>query len=357
MSKIAANRFYGFETEDIHLGYRSYDLASSQLLVVGSTGLAEVYLADASNHTTADHDKFFRILDYSRDRGLELIVAVDAQFNGEYNGEYPKKAEKRLAQRLKPHKKIVKPVFKTKFCGEFDEPGFVQLLTQCKEPRNLSSFLESCLEITVMEARNSKRGRQPNYFIDTGKLREDIEKYIDRELNWENLPERIEGYSRLRSPFPKLSDTKYAQAIVQVNGSSFTYNQEMEKLARRLTKGASGSFERSLAIFNWIIGNVAYGKEQRKLGSYRGALETYNSREGVCGETAALQVTLERLAGNTAFLAEVGTDHVCAAHLEPDGKVILIDTTTPNGFGLQSLPEYKQFQVLTDEHSLAKSNY
>ena len=95
-------------------------------------------------------------------------------------------------------------------------------------------------------------------------------------------------------------------------------------------------------------------------------MRTYQDRKGCCGESASLQVTMERLAGNTAFLVDVevgavGTTqsgavfeitkpHACAAHITSQGQVIIIDTTSREGFGIG----YDRFEILSDEHSLAK---
>ena len=75
----------------------------------------------------------------------------------------------------------------------------------------------------------------------------------------------------------------------------------------------------------------------------------YEDKEGVCGESAALQVTMERLAGNIAFIVQVGEKHACAAHIQPNGTVILMDTTTSQGFNMT----YNEFKILSDDHSLA----
>ncbi|MDO8661014.1 MAG: transglutaminase-like domain-containing protein [Candidatus Woesearchaeota archaeon] len=128
----------------------------------------------------------------------------------------------------------------------------------------------------------------------------------------------------------------------------------MKQFSEKITEVISGEIEKIKAIFEWVATNIQYGSKKRKPRViYRGALQVYQDKEGVCGESATLQVTLERLVGNKAFLVEVGEKHACAAHLKPDNTIILIETTHKNGYNTQ----YPDFKILSDDYSFTCTGY
>ena len=195
------------------------------------------------------------------------------------------------------------------------------------------------------------------------KLLESIGDYMEKHIQVTKIPELIAGFTSYRTYGIGSFDIKYVRAIVQPNGSSFTYSSNIQREVKKITKRLNDDVDKSKAIFDWIISNIKY--EKRKTSCYKGALQTYIDKNGVCGESAALQVTMERLAGNIAFLTEIekgaiGTTstgrivnitelHACTAHVKPNGEILLIDTTIPEGFGIK----YDLFKIVSDEHSFA----
>lgn len=353
MSKIDSKNIYGFEIEDWNESHRGYYLPSSQFILVGKDGCGlEATLGTASNHEEDGHGSFFESLNLARSLSLDVIIAVDNDFNG----VHAKNAEKKLVEKLQNYQDIVKKKVETLGYGVFDEPEFILLLAQISSNNQsgYDQFLEKVLKIGEAEAKKSLENNEPNYRIRTSPLLKEISNYIGRAIKVEGIPKIIEGYTEFNGA-DKISelvrDSNYTRAIVQENGSSFTYNRSMQKKVSMLTSNSEDDLEKSKAIFDWIISNIKYGDKKRKqLFAYRGALRVYRDREGVCGESAALQVTMERLAGNIAFLVEVGAKHACAAHLRPNGEVVLIDTTKQEGFNVK----YENFKILSDEHSFAR---
>lgn len=366
MVSLDSTELHGFSVEDYHENRRVYVLPGSESFSIGEGGSrAEIIFATASNLDRDDHGAFFTALESVHASGLEPIICVDAQFNN----ETPAPAERALVDALRTRGVAPSVAFPTFFDGVFDEPEYVQLMAQCDSSRALSGFIRKGLSVVAQQASQSIGAAGRHYQIAVPALLADMGAYIGRPLRSKGVPTQIVGRATHRdvTSIDALTAHPYVTAIVQANGSSFTYDQEMVALARRLTEGLSDDLEKSRAIFDWVTTNIPYGEARKSRDvDYRGALEVFHHREGVCGESAALQATLERLAGNTAFLAKIekGTSgsttagrtftvdepHSCVAHFRPSGEVTLIDTTTPDGFGIR----YTKFKIHSDDRSLAR---
>lgn len=352
MTKVNSTDIHGFEVWDSPTrDERTYDFQYGlSIYIENDKELIRAEFKTANTQNENDHDEFFDTLDFARSAGLEVIVAVDNHFNG----KSPYAAERKLAERLNLYPGgVVQHGFPTSSGLAFDQPEFVLMLAQCSNHEEFNPFLERLLRVAVEQAEKSLiEGKEPNYRIHVSKLLESLGKYLDRRLEVTGVPEFIAGWTRYRdSGLGELvGHSNYVHAIIQENGPSFTYNPAMRRQVLKLTADLDDDLEKSRAIFDWITSNVKYGCEKRKLGIvYRGASQVYKDREGICGESAALQVTMERLAGNIAFLVEVGKNHVCAAHIRPNGEVVLLDTTSANGFDAKE----GEFKILSDDHSLA----
>jgi len=352
MTKVDAKDIYGFEIDNtLCATARIYLLPSYPNILIGNDKKRiKAEIATASNLDEEDHDEFFEQLNDAQSLGLEVVIAIDSEFDG----KTAETAEKKLVERLKPYQHIVQRDFTSFFDGKFAESEYIQLLAQCSNPQESNIFVERCLKFAMIQAEKSlKQGQQPNYQINVAKLVEDMSTHLNKKIEIPHLPEYIIGKSehRVGGLAELFKHSQYVHAIVQENGSSFTYTPAIQEKVSQLTKDLNDDLEKSKAIFDWITTNIIYGKEKRPIDVlYRGASRVYEDREGVCGESASLQVTMERLAGNIAFLVEIGTDHACAAHIRPTGELILIDTTTPLGFNAK----YKEFKIISDNHSLAK---
>lgn len=343
---------FGYLVNDfIRIEARSYDLRSLQGILVEKKGsVMELDLAEASNLSCDGHDLFFETLDYARSINLDVIIVVDKEFNGNHAHD----AEKSLVRRLKPYKNLVKRNCQRYFDGIFDNPEYAALFAACHQPKKFGRFIELGLRVVENKARLSLDGHRPNYRIHTRHLFDDISDYIGKNISVKNIPPFIEGFLKEsnNTKIQRLMDSShYVRAIVQRNGSPFTYVTEMEDCVREFTRDMD-DLGKSRAIHKWILSNITYGNKNRESSiGYQGALDTYMAREGLGRESASLQVTMERLAGNMAYLVKVGKNHVCAAHLRPSGKMILIDTlidtTKEDGFDIK----HDKFEILPDDES------
>ena len=130
-------------------------------------------------------------------------------------------------------------------------------------------------------------------------------------------------------------DPEYEQVVIEKNAYNipFKFNKKVRETVNKLVAGKNTGRDKALSIYEWFKENIDYGKEQRRRmdAGYLDALEVFSLRQGVCGEMAALYVTMARLAGLEAGLAYVDTDfrgkevdHACA-WVRIDGNQILVD--------------------------------
>ena len=213
MVKIDARNVYGYDIDELYEDQRVYDLPSETHLVVGKEiGKLEAILGTADNHRDEDHDNFFQTLDAAISLGMEVVVAVDQQFNG----AHAKDAEKSLAARLGNYEGIVRSNFRTLYLRTFNEPEYALLLAQCSDPKDFDSFLEKCLKIEQMNAERSLKKSKPNYSLHVPYLVADISRYLGRQLNIDGIPKVIRGFTPYS--FRKWEiDENYVTAIVQKN--------------------------------------------------------------------------------------------------------------------------------------------
>jgi transglutaminase-like putative cysteine protease len=227
-----------------------------------------------------------------------------------------------------------------------DDGEFVELLVETTNPNAFDGMIGHYVNYLKWKADNSLSQGKPNYRIHARPMLQRIGESIGRPVDIGFGFDTIEGFVKKKDD--DVLQANYVKAIVQPYGSSFTYDDTLEAEANRIVLGSTDDIEKSHRIFRWIRSNIDYDKN--RLGNYRGALQTYNERKGVCGESAALQVTMERLTGEKSYLAEIGEKHAVAAHLRPNGKVILIETTNDSGFDVK----YPDYKIITDEMSFAR---
>ena len=71
-------------------------------------------------------------------------------------------------------------------------------------------------------------------------------------------------------------------------------NSQIQALAKSITSGKSSTYDKAVAIFNWVRDNIAYSFYYN---SAKGAVGTLTSRSANCCDTSNLLVALERAAG------------------------------------------------------------
>lgn len=169
-----------------------------------------------------------------------------------------------------------------------------------------------------------------------------------------------------------LSDLRGNQtrAIVEPGTTPFVYNTRVQSMALYITRNCENELDRSYAIFDWITTHCQYDHEKRRKISldpvitHRNAIETFHDRKGLCGELSTLQVVMERLVGNTAYVARlriggeyIATEkgdifydsrgrlgHVIAVNIGKERRQTLIDLTSPYGFNCH----YDHFEIVRD---------
>jgi transglutaminase-like putative cysteine protease len=135
----------------------------------------------------------------------------------------------------------------------------------------------------------------------------------------------------------------------------FQINQEIVDTSKKITAGQISDNDKAMAIFDWFIKNIKYGRQKIRMGKkkYRHAAEVYNDREGVCGEMAVLYVAMARSVGLQANYVSVDIDykgekvyHACAA-FKFKGKYILVD---PAYYSFDI--KHVDYKVMTDQEAV-----
>ncbi len=155
------------------------------------------------------------------------------------------------------------------------------------------------------------------------------------------LSRQVDGYA---SSSPCAYETVLTEKKVH---HPINFNEEIVTLIQSLLPGLSAERDKAYSIFQWIVGNVAYDHDKKKLIDqsegkpipYRSAVQTFQERKGVCGEMANLNVALARIAKMKANYASV-------SQLEDGNKVVhACAAVYVKGAPILSDPAMKQFDV------------
>lgn len=332
-------------------------LASGHMIYTDGMGNLEVSLISTDTmEYGANREEFFKIVEVLCKDKTSAVIGLPVTFCD----KHAKPSELDLARRLiayKPFTKMDMPPlhYYNLFHQGHNDGIFVEVVLQKRTEGSLTRFMKDFMD--YFEVYKTTVSSTPNYRINGTELKKTLENITSQPLDIE-LPPIIEGYSRYADKKRDLfASEQYITAIVQKNGSSFTFDSSMVEFVNTLTHGLQNPTEKSMKIHQWVTSNIGYGTSKRKPGvKYRGALDVFYDREGVCGESAALQVTLERLVGNRCFIVNVdekefgiGEKHACAAHMGDNGSIILIETTPGGPYDVK----YTHIKIVSDDHSLA----
>ncbi len=140
----------------------------------------------------------------------------------------------------------------------------------------------------------------------------------------------------------------------------YPYSSNTEIL--RLVKMFKDNYPRQelpVRVFEWMVENIDYGQEYRGPVHYRTGLETFITREGVCGELSLLYITIMRLLGFKADYVHVSVDcygrdvnHACAAVWLDSNYYMLVDVAYK-----KINPAHKEFEFVDDEKLLKSYGY
>lgn len=115
---------------------------------------------------------------------------------------------------------------------------------------------------------------------------------------------------------------------------------EIVSLAREITKGISGDYEKLRAIHDWVSKNINYDVDryrQNKIYEIRGAVETLRSRKGLCRDYSNLTTALLRAAGIEArtVIGKAKVEGKWVGHAWTEAKIadrwVFLDTTWDAG--------------------------
>ncbi len=137
-----------------------------------------------------------------------------------------------------------------------------------------------------------------------------IEPIIKSEVA-KNFPGILENSFRVVDSENNTIDTVngYVQGIVLYNGvtldNGVKSNEAIDSAALSITNGYTSSYDKSRAIYEWIGKNITYDdnkasevmKSEIPLGITSGAINTFNSRRGVCFDYACLYTSMCRANG------------------------------------------------------------
>lgn len=359
----------GFHTEEASDGTYSSVCTSNGFSINASEYEVDFIFGSTELQQGFDHSQFMFALYKLLTSGVLPVIRVAKGFGS-------REHEQELVKLLRPYRSLIVPGDNSGHESSFSWEEFIELgvpRMKIEHSEKMSGFYLKTLTAT---AAYTSEGEKANYTIDLEAMCNISNSLLKVKLPQEQFPKKVYGYIA-RPPSRKtllFEQPIYTRAIVQHNGSAFTYNNIMENLAAQLVKDSVTPYEKSKAIHAWVSNNIEYdtpdqpGKEREKHIRHRGALQTFQEKKGVCGESAVLQITLERLVGNRAFLVHLDegtkgatTDgknislkggHAIAAHMGIDGKLILVDTTRKNGFDI----DYEEYLLVTDEEACCGYN-
>ncbi len=364
MVKLRNDIFNGFQLTDNGGFWDIWVMAWSRLSIGKNGEGLEGYLSSTITNDVGNHDDFIHETYYSVAKGMYPIIrAYPWLFNDNDN---KKPHEKELAKNL-DLLGIVKTGHSSIFYGvENREDSLVELLIQNRDSDDAQKTIQDFLRFLEYKTKRDLKNKKPNYVVRVPKLVETIEELVGKKLNL-LFPEVIEGFSNINKNQNLFNqNARYSRAIVQKNGSPFTFNSRLLQTARDVTKGLTGDLEKSKSIYDWIRSNITYDDEKfqrmkakKHYTLYRSALQTFEDGKGVCGEQAFLQIIMERLMGGTASYVTISgkefcrlfpsgdpsLSHACTAHIRPNGEIVLVDTTTDEGFDIK----YKKYTLCSDE--------
>jgi transglutaminase-like putative cysteine protease/methionine-rich copper-binding protein CopC len=129
------------------------------------------------------------------------------------------------------------------------------------------------------------------------------------------------------------------QQYLQATTNCQVTNSQIQALAKSITSGKTSTYDKSVAIFNWVRDNIGYSFYYN---TKYGAVGTLNAKTGNCVDTAHLLIALERAAGiparyehvNAQFSSGTWYGHVIA-QVYVNGKWYNADATSySNTFGV-----------------------
>lgn len=146
-------------------------------------------------------------------------------------------------------------------------------------------------------------GAAPNYADSTlGKIRYENLIYIfSRILNFHKTNSRLPEYVTVTpwsiSPAPTPTPTPVPEDLQQylkATTNCQVNDAQIKALAAEITKGKTSTYDKAVAIFNWVNDHTTYADYPN---TRKGAVDTLKAKKGNCCDLSHLVIALERAAG------------------------------------------------------------
>ena len=302
---------------------------------------ADVWLGSVGVFEDAGRKDFYDRLVLAEKLRLNVKIAVDSEFGKSYDDCTQTETDNKrdLIKRLNRGAIPIERGYKgTK--RNFDDPDRVMLVSPVSN--DIQAVIFNFLNFFGSLANLSLRGNKPNFELIVPKLLETLEERIQGKVSRRRLPHTIGGYDPNYQPetdshlLPESSKiayfiSPYILSTLGVKPNFFKYDSKLRRQARRLTAGLADPMERSEIIYKWIRSSIINVGHSIQL---QNALDVYSSRRCTVEGLAALQVTMERLAGNRAYLGWLGQDYLVAVHVRDGMKPSILDFNQPGRGGI-----------------------
>ena len=181
----------------------------------------------------------------------------------------------------------------------------------------------------------------PNYMASSlGNIQYESLVYMySKILNYYNTNGNLPNYVLVDSSVTNTTVPSSLQQYLQTTTNCQVTNSQIQSLAKSLTSGKSSTYDKAVAIFNWVRDKLGYSFYYN---TKYGAVGTLNAMKGNCVDTAHLLIALERAAGIPARYKHVYAQfssgnwygHVYA-QVWVNGKWYNVDGTSySNSFGI-----------------------
>ncbi|MEL7670298.1 Ig-like domain-containing protein [Methanobacterium sp.] len=181
----------------------------------------------------------------------------------------------------------------------------------------------------------------PNYMTSSlGNIQYESLVYIySKILNYYKTNGALPNYVLVDSSVTNTAIPSELQQYLQATTNCQVTNSQIQALAKSITSGKTSTYDKAVAIFNWVRDKLGYSFYYN---TKYGAVGTLNAKTGNCVDTAHLLIALERDAGIPARYEHVYAQfssgnwygHVIA-QVWVNGKWYNVDATSySNSFGI-----------------------
>jgi transglutaminase-like putative cysteine protease len=142
----------------------------------------------------------------------------------------------------------------------------------------------------------NSNNRAPNYIASSlGNIQYESLVYIySKILNYYKTNGRLPNYVLVDSSVTNTAIPSELQQYLQSTTNCQVTNSQIKSLAASITSGKTSTYDKAVAIFNWVKDKLGYTFYYN---SVYGAVGTLNRMTGNCCDTAHLLIALERAAG------------------------------------------------------------